>query len=150
MNHQKIKEKIFLLGDPELPAEESAVVRKHLEGCAQCREVFGHWERSREVFRQVPAVEPSAAFTASVMRRLDAPAGNMRKKILSIFRADWVMPTVGYAFAVLLMGIAIAHRAPMENIDQGLLSGAAPSEQWVVSGDNPDMSQLLGITMEGS
>jgi anti-sigma factor RsiW len=150
MNHQKIREQIFLLGDPELPAEESAALRKHLETCAQCREISGQWRKLREVFRQAPAVRPSAAFTANVMRRLEAPAENMWAKALSIFRADWVMPAVGYAFAVLLMGIAIAHRAPLENMDQGLLSGAAPSEEWVVSGDSPDMRQLLGITMEGS
>ena len=37
MNHETLKDKIFILHDGELPAAERPEVERHLEGCAECR-----------------------------------------------------------------------------------------------------------------
>ena len=150
MDHQTIKDKLLLCGDPELSKPENDLIKHHLESCEECRQTLNRWQSLRGIFNQKRSGQlPSVSFTEGVMTRIHA-LQEKPKREFSFEGLRWVMPALGYAFAILLVVGAIAKRAPSENMDRYLLVDMAPADYWMVSDEPPDMQELLGITMEES
>jgi predicted anti-sigma-YlaC factor YlaD len=150
MDHQTIKDKLLLFGDPELSKPENDLIKHHLDSCEECRQTLNRWQSLRGIFSQKSSVQaPSTSFTAGVMNRIHALQEKPRRESL-LEGLRWVMPALGYAFAILLVIGAIAKRAPSENMDRYLLVDISPADYWVVSDQTPDVQELLGITMEES
>ena len=70
MDHDALKESIFLYHDGELPAAEKARVESHLAECRECSAALAAWRKaSVEVFPRLE-VEPSEEFVRGVMARI--------------------------------------------------------------------------------
>ena len=75
MNHESMKDKVFLLRDGELPPGERPAVEGHLAACADCRAALEEWKKLSAAFFSRPAVEPSEDFVRGVMDKVrSAPA----------------------------------------------------------------------------
>ena len=72
MDHQELKDKLFLMHDRELPDPERLEVLAHVERCAECREHYQQWQNIAGTL--FPAVTLSAddQFIAGVMARVHA------------------------------------------------------------------------------
>ncbi|MFA6600977.1 MAG: zf-HC2 domain-containing protein [Candidatus Omnitrophota bacterium] len=150
MDHRAIKEKLLLYPDRALSESELSELEKHLGGCEECRQQLGRLQGLSRMLGGSAAVAPSETFTSKVMERIRSLEETPRAGWIPVLWPRWVMPALGYAFAVALMTVAIAHRVPFETGDPLSLAGVAPAEAWVLSGQAPDMQTLVGITMEES
>lgn len=67
----------------ELDPEAARQVETHVEGCSRCEAELAAFERTRDLFRQVPAEEPPSAITAMLMREAAsraAPATDSKQR----------------------------------------------------------------------
>ena len=145
MTHEEIKEKLLALFDRELAETERHEINSHLHACENCSETVKRWEQiSAAMSRAGTASPPSGRFVYSVMERIaasekSAPAKN------PIPVLNWIFPTLGYTFAVLLMFVAITHREPSINTDAVLLADVSQTSRWTFSAEAPDLNKLVEI-----
>jgi len=148
MDHQKIREMLFVLDAPELSAEERREVTAHAQGCVDCRGLLTRWERIHGMFSNVQTATAPRGMTDRVINRLEAlevrteePAAILRRWV------QWLYPTLGYAFAFSLMFMAIAHWEPFLNMrpstEKVLLSGIPQGEQSFFTQKTPEIDHLF-------
>jgi hypothetical protein len=148
MDHQKIQTLLLTLDFPGLSPEEHRKAMAHIQECAECRGLFVRWERIQGVLSSAGAVTAPEGMVHKVMGRLadlEADAGEPA----AIFRPlpQWLYPSLGYAFAFLLMFVAIAHWEPYLNASPStetvLLSSIPQGEQSFYAQEPPEIDHLF-------
>ena len=116
MNHRKMQEDLLALNDPELPGEVRREIMIHLQKCKDCQDLRNRWQRIRAIFFGAQITTTSGNITRKVMERLaDLEVDNEGPDPIWGPMSQWLFPTLGYAFAFLLMFAAIAHWEPYLN-----------------------------------
>lgn len=148
MDHQEIEEKILRVDDAELSIAERREITEHLGSCEACRKILKNCERTRFVI-QAAVPTPSEHFVAHVMGRLtelERQAERAEPRISPILK--WLVPAIGYGFAVFLMFVAIAYREPAVNTEDLLLADVPQTVQWVFVRESPEVNKLLNAGRE--
>ncbi len=148
MEHQEIMEKLTAFRDPEMPESEKREITAHLEICAECRNLFSRWERLSAGLRRTALPEASDFFVSRVMKRLDALEEPEPERVSGWRLPRWLVMSIGYAFGISLMFLAIANRQTPVNAAVVLLSDVPQSEQWTFVSETPDSGQVLGVLKE--
>lgn len=111
MTHDEFKDKVLMLHDGELPAGERPEVERHLASCAECRAALDGWKAAARTFFRKPAAEPSEAFVAAVMARIDTEKGWL-ETLREAFSPRRVALAGAAAFAALALFFAAPLRQP--------------------------------------
>jgi hypothetical protein len=102
----------------ELDPDQAREVSSHLEGCARCQSEASAFERTRELLRDVPEVEPPGALSAMLIREAAArapgaePAGSRESGggfggwLSAFFRPLMHPAAAAVASLVLVVGVA--------------------------------------------
>lgn len=121
MKHDEAKERLFAFHDGELAAGERREVEVHLETCAECRRELAVWKKvAGAFFRPVP-VQSSEAFVQGVMEKLrevEEPLPALRDRLFP----RWLVPAMGFAFAVMLFTLALPVRETSVSAESLLLA----------------------------
>ena len=149
MNHESIKEKLFLYFDPETSDNERREINSHTDSCEECRLLLKRWEQIHNGLSKSPAPALSSPdfFTSRVMQRLDAlenPAEEEKVPAKS-FVPQWLLPTLGYAFAFMLMFAAISQREMPVNTEAILLNEIPQKSQWTFSAQTPEQPEMNSL-----
>lgn len=138
MTHERARRLAAVRLDVALPASDEVALEAHFEGCADCRSVADGYEADRQALRAMAPVEPPRDLWARTSVALErerarhpstAPRGPRR----------WGPVAVLGGGVALVLAIAI--------VGPGLLSGAAPTEVAVASGNRvPLPSAGPGVT----
>lgn len=121
MDHEKLKELVSSYLDGELGQDEQALVRRHLEECPECRQVYREMNELGEVMGKMTMKEPPKEvwkmYTESVYNRLERGIGWM----LASIGAMIVLFFTGYQA---LKGLILDPGVPLI-IKAGILCGLA-------------------------
>src|SRR5689334_21757642 len=99
MNHDLLREKLFVYFDAETAAEEKREVEAHVDLCADCREIFKRWQTAAGVFQQA-GNRPSEGFVYQVMERIaDSEKRTSGVSVPKPVFLKWLLPVLGYTFA---------------------------------------------------
>lgn len=142
MNHERMKEKLQAFRDRELAETEREEMAQHLSFCGECRGTLRRWELFSSALLRVASPESSEAFTGGVMARLadlEAPGPMARRG----FFPDWLLPALGYGFALALMVIAITHREPFVTTETLLMAEIPQNSQWAFSPEPAGTNTIL-------
>lgn len=152
MDHQQLQDQLFALYDGELPIHERRVVEEHALDCGECVLLLAQWKRaSRSLFFQ-PALAPSEAFVARVMRSLDAPRPRPGWSLLPpLPRLAWLIPAAGLAALLLIMNRGMLSQQDV-SVETLLLSESQQPAvvQRVLTDQSLSPDELLGLFMEDS
>lgn len=97
VDHDRLKDRLWLLYDGELGEPERREVMAHLEACSECRETSARWGRIAGALLAPPHVQPSEQFVRRVMARVaEAQAEPLW---LGAWRLRWLMPALGAGLA---------------------------------------------------
>lgn len=150
MDHENLKDQVFLYHDPETSEDERQVLARHLQDCEECRLSLKQWEQIQAKISKT-ALAPSPVFAYRVMERLHGVTGD-RSKDLSPSAAPaflkWLFPTLGYSLALGLMVAVIAHQEVPINTETILLADFPHASQWTFGNEAPDAGDLVGIREE--
>jgi anti-sigma factor RsiW len=72
MNHDALKELLFMSYDREIPPEQQARVDEHLAACGECRAALADWKKTASLFLTPGALKNSEQFVQGVMRRIES------------------------------------------------------------------------------
>ena len=148
MNHQKIQEMLLILDAPGLPTEKRREVMAHSQGCEDCQGLLTRWERIHVMFANVQMATASRGIADKVIERLVNLEACTREPTAA-FRplVQWLYPTLGYVFALLLMFTAIVHWEPFlntrPNTEEVLLSSIPQGEQLFFTKEPPEINRLF-------
>jgi anti-sigma factor RsiW len=147
MDHQKIQALLLTTDSPELSPEERREVAAHLQACRDCGGLAARWERIHGMFAHVSAVPPPPGMADKIMKRLaDLEASDVEPQAVRRPWVQWLFPTLGYAFAFLLMFVAIAHWEPYlkanPTTETVLLSSIPQGDQLFFAKDPPEVNHL--------
>ena len=144
MDHRHIEEKILEFFDGELGESERRGIEAHLPQCAECTGALERWRRIRTALATATVCRPSGEFVNQVMERLAGPVQEEETATVRFFPGvKWLMPALGYAFALMMMFFAIAQREPIINTETMLLSNIPQKSQWAFSAENPEQGKLV-------
>ena len=144
MNHPYFEDQLAEFFDGELAESRRAEVEAHLSGCEECRVMLERWSKIKSAFISAPVGRSSAEFIDGVMDRLAAPVEQEQDYSRKTFPGlKWLMPALGYAFALTVMFFAIAGRQPIYavNTENMLLSDIPQKSQWAFSAEIPEPEQ---------
>lgn len=146
MDHEILKQKLFALHDKELPASERVAVEAHLSGCYECRLALRDWEKISHAFFAKQPVAPSEVFVEQVMAKLDQSVPSP----WWIGWARWFVPVVGLAGVAFFLSVDNPLRENSPATENILLAsaGGSSSLQWIVSGEEPEPEELVGLNLE--
>lgn len=142
MEHQSVREKLLLYKDAENIDPQDEIFR-HLEGCEECRAFQSRLEKIQNRLSSV-SLKPSPAFVYKVMDRLEKEHAAKPAKASSRPALKWLFPTLGYAFAIVLMFEVILHQEIPVTTESVLLSDIPQEAQWSFVAQSPDTENLLG------
>lgn len=150
MNHKKIQEKLSAFREGELEGRERQEIAGHLSQCGECRLRLEQWGRIRAVLSQAAVTGDGENFVEQTMVRLQA----LDREAAPAFRVSfqlpkWLYPAVGYAFALMMVFVAIIAREPILNVEANtetvLLSDVPQDAQWTFSGETPGINELFEV-----
>lgn len=146
MDHETVKEKLFLYADPETGEEERRQIAAHTEGCEECRLLFKRWEQVQNKLSKT-TLKPSASFVFQVMERLEPSRAKAPAEVRAGFPEflRWLFPAVGYTAAFILMFTVITHREMPVNTETILLADMPHISQWTLGNQAPDAGDLVDI-----
>lgn len=142
MDHNALKEKLFLYLDEETSADEKREISFHLNGCSECRQILDRLKQMKTALTKTE-LEPSGTFVYKVMGRLAPQEAAAVPFELPGF-LKWLLPTAGYALAIILMVNAIASRQTPVNTETILLTDVPSKAQWSFSDQSPEINNLMG------
>ena len=155
MEHSKIKENLLQFRDPELDETLRREIAEHLPTCTDCQSELQRWDAFAGGLRGVPPVAPSENFIFKVMNSIEEneePAAEVAPTRRWPF-LKWLLPSLGYGFALILMMAAITQREVMPT-DTGsvLLADMPQSAQWSFSSDpaEANVNNLFNAVREES
>ena len=127
MEHEKIREKVLLLRDGELPASEKSGVEAHLKECPSCRELHDAVCRIRPMLFSAPEPPPSEDFVSGVMTLIDNVGARESIESGIDLPLRWWVPafSFGLAGAVLLAALPRHRRETRSCLAEGTLSVTA-------------------------
>jgi anti-sigma factor RsiW len=99
MQHDKMREKVLLLRDGELPASEKYGVEAHLMECPSCRQLHEAVCRIGPMLFNEPEPPPSEDFLSSVMTRIDHVAAVEPTESGIDLPLRWWVPTFSFGLA---------------------------------------------------
>ena len=147
MKHRGIKEKLFLLDDSTLSQQEKDQVVAHTEVCGECRKTFERLTKIHRALSSMPQPAPIPLFVEQVMQGLEPAETELISDRRFLF-PRWVAPIVGYAFALVLMVMAIVSREAPIDTKSYLLADLPEGARWTFSYEIPDPQSLLATTAE--
>ena len=155
MNHEILKDKLFVLYDGELSGEDRRLIENHLAGCADCSRTHAQWQRTAKAFFRVPQVEVSEAFVQRVMDRIKEDIKEKESPLREVpipwtVRIRWMVPALGLACVLLLvLGVLGPAQDPV-SIEALLLGNGQESAEsrFVLASDSSGADRALGLIME--
>lgn len=148
MNHQNLQDQLPLYLDAELPETERSEIAKHLPSCPDCQTKLKHMDAIRGALRPKTPLPYSEWFVASVMKRLDALETKQAPVSTGWQLPKWLVPTLGYGLAFLLLIVAVTHQESLVNAETVLLSDIPQSSNWAFASEDPGVNNLMGISRE--
>ncbi len=100
MNHQPFEK--WLLSEDPLSPEEKQSLDFHLSTCEQCQELQDSWYGVKDLFLEVPDIEPATGFTNRWLERLKA-----EKQLSQVGRNRWQSVIMLILFANVITGLVI-------------------------------------------
>jgi len=128
MKHDDFRELFDELRDSELGEPLKGELLAHLASCADCRQDYERRAALAKMFFRpvaVPAPAQIEAFTRAVMEKIPSgrvPAARARSEALR--NLWWVVPSLGFALAALILALRRGAPALMVPMDSQLLIGA--------------------------
>ncbi|MDD5085242.1 MAG: zf-HC2 domain-containing protein [Candidatus Omnitrophica bacterium] len=147
MTHKRIKDRLLNFHDRELTGEERREITEHIKTCGECRLALERWELISGALRRSTLEKSSKGFVESVMERIPLPQQAIpvpRRKLVP----NWLIPALGYGFAILFVFAAVSYRYPTVTTENILLADVPQASQWIFSPELPETTKLLGITKE--
>lgn len=148
MNHQNLKDKLFLYNDPELAEAEREELTSHLSECGECRNLLGQFNSIQKTFPKISSSHSSETFVNQVMNKVAALESDQPSRAFQIPLPRWVFPALGYGFALFLMFVAVTHQHVPVNAETVLLTDMPEESQWMVLSDLPNVDQLVEVSRE--
>ncbi len=148
MDHDRLKDRLWLLYDGELGEPERREVLAHLESCPECRETSARWGRIAGALLPPPQVQPSEQFVQRVMARVEE--AQTEPVWIGAWRLRWLMPALGAGLAatLLVFNLTSSPDAPLST--DGLLLADATGAQanGRVSDGGPQEDDLTALLWE--
>jgi hypothetical protein len=113
-------ERISAFRDGELPDEQAAAVRRHLDECPDCRKEYETLTSMDNLLRSVPDVSPSVDFSRNFWKKIDAMesrgvwGSNFFKGLFSAWRPSLAAVS---ALVILVAGSIFFYRSGPETND---------------------------------
>jgi len=107
MNCKDCTERMAELADGKLDEKAAALVRGHIEGCADCSREFGGLRATLEALDRLPADAPSHALRAKVMGHIESEKLTLGKEAAwasSLRSARWRQPARRPSWVPALLG----------------------------------------------
>lgn len=144
MNHEEVCEKLVEYEMGDLSQTEHCHVEAHLKNCSECSKNLNQLEMIREAYRNQLSAKNAESFVWSVMSRIDEleQPKAVEKKGWSLVLPNWLFPTLGYSFAIVLMFMAIVEREPLVTTEAMLISQMPKSSQWMLD-EQPGQAENL-------
>ncbi len=146
MKHEDFRERIDEMRDGELPDPLKTEFTAHLAACGLCRQDY---ERRASLAWRLfrPAEAPSAArveaFTRAVMEKIPGQASAPAPRAGAWRNLWWVVPSLGFALAALILALRRGAPALMVPLDSQLLIGSHSTVAEMVAPLDPANSQRL-------
>lgn len=150
MNHQEIKDKLFLLRDPESSETDRSIILAHLETCEDCQLSAARWDLFGKALKKVSVTKTSPNFVVRVMDRISSLEESEKIARQQTSFTRWLLPLAGYALALLLMVMAIVHRELPVSTESVLLSDVPQASQWTFATGTPDIGHLFDTQKRGN
>lgn len=148
MDHEAIQSQLWLLNDPELPAEERRLLVEHLGACAGCSQQAAKWALAQQAFAAAKT-EPSDFFVQQTMERVRRlPAERFAVRLPSWLTLPRWSPLLGAGLASAAICVVLLRSVGAVSTETLLLAGMPESESWMFGATDDDPSILLGITAE--
>lgn len=140
MNHQPYED--WLLSDEPLSSQQNRDLKKHLQICDSCSQLFESWVGIQNIFRSTPDVQPQAGFSARWLTQLEERKTKIQQ------RQSWIMLLItgGVAtFILLLLGINLV--LSVDQPVQLLLVGSNKIAEWllIINATNEILSALVEL-----
>lgn len=116
-NCRNIQKKLSACQDGELDPAEKKAVESHLNSCEDCRTRSESWEKTCQMLRSLPEIEPGDGFLRQVLSRTGQRREPFWIRIIRPARALLPMPAAMAALAII-------------GILMGTISGNVLMEKW--------------------
>ncbi|MDE1976932.1 MAG: zf-HC2 domain-containing protein [Elusimicrobia bacterium] len=146
MKHENFRELIDEMRDGDLPDQLKKEFAAHLSACDACRRDY---ERRLSLVRRLfrPAEAPSAAqveaFTRAVMEKIPGQADAAAPRMGAWRNLWWIVPSLGFALAALILALRRGAPALMVPLDSQLLIGSHSTVAEMVAPLDPANSRRL-------
>jgi anti-sigma factor RsiW len=131
--------------DGELSAADMARVRKHLEGCAECRATVALLQRTVETLAALPAFQPSVGLRRRVLTRVETLPPSWSRRLREWFRPAVLLPSgMGVALAAVLALVAVRQAAEQRrSLELAVASNYELLSDYEVVGLSPDDLEVV-------
>jgi anti-sigma factor RsiW len=151
MDHEEVKEKLFLFYDQELSEQERGDIETHLAQCAECGKSYQQWRNiSSALFTiEQPRGQRMEDFVARVMERLTRVADPAMSWQHTLAQA-WRIMAVGFGCAAALFLVVLNSDQSVVTTETILLADGrgAVQDQWVLTSKEPLQDELMGFALE--
>ncbi len=147
MDHRTIQDKLFLLGDGELPENERRILLSHLNDCGECATLILQWRKVQETLGPASLPEPSEVFVYSVLDRLEphrAPEPIFNPQRL----AGWLLPRLSLGLTAILVTLMLIRPQTVIATESLLLARSPEGSDWEFSRESPDVELLFSQPQE--
>jgi anti-sigma factor RsiW len=131
--------------DGELSAADTARVRKHLEGCAECRATTALLQRTVSTVAALPEFQPSMGLRRRVLTRVETLPRPWSERLREWFRPAVLLPSgMGVALAAVLAFVAVRHAADQRrNLEMAVASNYELLSDYEVVGLSADDLEVV-------
>ena len=146
MEHQRVRDQLVLIDDPELPAPERQRLLAHVAVCRECAADLQHWRSLHGALAGAPQPAPSEVFVEAVMRRVSPAAAPVRRR----WTVPWWIPQLGLGLAGVVCLLTLAQPSTPVTTGTLLLAGVPRGAEWEFASEAPDAGALFNQTAESS
>ncbi len=157
MDHQAIREQLLAMHDAELSEVERSEIVRHLDRCAECRQIASRWTSTRKALASALRTGDSEAFVGRVMRGIEPstsataarePSG-LRRLVGRWRLPGWLMPELGVGLAALLFVLVVPQSPAASVSTEAILLAEVPEEsRWVYAAEAPHVGAVLEVGLE--